>query len=393
MVPDALALALAYSYAKPGLKMLDPFCGSGRLIMAAAARGANCVGADANPLACLLTRAKAAQACLTTIAAVAKDAERISAAGYTCEPLMLRDHSKVQWFSRKVAAELTAIVAWINNLGLNIPERLVVGAALSAAARDASWCRKGGWKLHRLAAAQREAKVDSAWGRFAARLRHYLVDAKRVPLSGSVAVVKNDARFSPRIGSAAELASAFDLVLTSPPYGDSKSTVQYGAASGLCLDVVSRINGFEELFTFGRDIDASCLGGSARSCQDVKLSNIRRYWAGSPQNAAAARVERFFADFWDVCYSIGDALRPEGIAVLVIGRRSTGGFRTKLDEFAMDAFGAFGMRLVSCERRPLKHKRLPSRTNRYGRAQSEERRSKGRTKTIADEIILTFEKA
>src|ERR1700730_13829986 len=57
MVADELALDLASEYIPTGGSILDPFCGSGRLLAAA-----NCasvrVGVDSNPLAWLLTRAK-----------------------------------------------------------------------------------------------------------------------------------------------------------------------------------------------------------------------------------------------------------------------------------------------------------------------------------------------
>jgi hypothetical protein len=43
--------------------------------------------------------------------------------------------------------------------------------------------------------------------------------------------------------------------MTSPPYGDSRTTVQYGAASALCLSVVSRLCGLEQLGMLGREID------------------------------------------------------------------------------------------------------------------------------------------
>ena len=60
MVADDLAVALAGKHVKPGYKVLDPFCGSGRLLVAGANVPGEFVGIDANPLACLITMAKTA---------------------------------------------------------------------------------------------------------------------------------------------------------------------------------------------------------------------------------------------------------------------------------------------------------------------------------------------
>jgi site-specific DNA-methyltransferase (cytosine-N4-specific) len=63
---------------------------------------------------------------------------------------------------------------------------------------------------------------------------------------------------SPKRVSLSERDGMFDHVLTSPPYGDSNTTVQYGAASGICLDVVTRISGLEAFFVAGSRIDSAC---------------------------------------------------------------------------------------------------------------------------------------
>jgi DNA modification methylase len=59
MVADELALSLVEKYVPSKSRVLDPFCGSGRLL--AAVEDAELrVGVDANPLAWLLTKTKLA---------------------------------------------------------------------------------------------------------------------------------------------------------------------------------------------------------------------------------------------------------------------------------------------------------------------------------------------
>jgi site-specific DNA-methyltransferase (cytosine-N4-specific) len=170
--------------------------------------------------------------------------------------------------------------------------------------------------------------------------------------------------------------------------------VQYGAASSLCLEFASRINGFEQLFATGSSIDARCLGGSIRGHDHFPFEDdLRRYWAGRRGTRLAHSVENFLADYSEVCTGMADWLKPGGIAVLIVGQRSTGGYRLKLDGFTFDRFSALGLQMVSIEQRRLKDKRLPRKINRYGRSSSSIVRAKGITRTMSSETVLAFQKA
>src|SRR4051812_19828146 len=75
MVADELALRLASTYVRPGMRVLDPFCGTGRLLFAAArTEGTHCLGLDINPLACLVTDAKAANPTIARLRALREEA-------------------------------------------------------------------------------------------------------------------------------------------------------------------------------------------------------------------------------------------------------------------------------------------------------------------------------
>ena len=300
----------------------------------------------------------------------------------------------MEWFSEAVRVDLALIISWINALRLDWPERTVVAAALSAATRDVSYSRKGRWKLHRLSSAARMTHSKCAWDCLRQRLKHYVTEAsKNPPPRGRVSVIRGDAAkvLSPESPQSL-LLPPFDLVITSPPYGDSKTTVQYGAASALCLDAVSHIDGFEDFFVPGCDIDHQCLGGDHGSLAPSDfLIEIKRYWAGARTGKQATMVARFLADFFQVFERVAPLLRMGGQAVLVLGRRSVGGFRVKLDIFAKDCLGRLGLNPTSYERRVIREKHLPRTINRFGRAKSKQLRAKGMTKTMTDEYILTFE--
>ena len=390
MVADGLALSLAARHVRAGDAVLDPFCGSGRLL-AAVRQPSVRVGIDTNPLACLLTRAKLADADVDVLAAMLTELHRAKEFSWDFA-ICVERHRKVDWFTPAALQELTQIVSWINALGLAEPERLLAAAALSGAARDVSFARKNGWKLHRLSAEARANFTASAWTAFERRLRYCQQEVLHSPLpAGRAQVDLADARRLYEGEPVHSWSGAFDVVLTSPPYGDSRTTVQYGAASSLCLAFVSRIDGFQEYFASGGSIDARCLGGATLGAAE-ELTDTRPYWAGRKGTRIARNVTTFLTDYAISCAGIAQCLRPGGTAVLVVGQRSTGGFRLKLDRFTADSLSAQGLFPVTIERRHLDEKWVPRRINRFARCAALDRRAKGLTLTMSNEVIITFQK-
>jgi site-specific DNA-methyltransferase (cytosine-N4-specific) len=391
MVADELALSLARRFVKPNNSVLDPFCGSGRLLVAAARVPGERVGVDINPLACLLTRAKLANPNVAILSEVLQFAELPQKWVGSHKLISLREHRKVEWFQPAVIEELGHIIHWINNLKLDRPEKLIVAAALSAASRDVSFARKDGWKLHRLALDQRTAFSLSAWDAFEKRLRYCISEIVRQPTFRVASDVRlGDARC---LQSILGKDTRFDVVLTSPPYGDSRTTVQYGAASALCLEFVSQIRGLEDLFVAGSEIDATCLGGSNILPAKTAGGGLRRYWAGREGTRYSRSVSRFLEDYGRVCDGIANSLKSGGTAVIVVGQRSTGGFRLKLDRFTIDQLEARGLKMISTEERHFSAKRAPRMINRYARSGSAILRRNGLTPTMSREIIIVFRKA
>ena len=388
MVPDELAVDIAHKYVSPNSRVLDPFCGTGRLLMAAAEIGAQCVGYDVNPLAVLITEAKSVTVSLRRIQKLHRDATLARYQGLLASPISLRANVRVSWFSESVALELAQIVDWLNEQNLDLNEKLLAAVALSGATREAAWIQKSGWKLHRQSAEIRASQDISAWDRFIARLDHYIKHSGQIELSGTVKMEMGEFTETLKTGQS-NCDHMFDHVLTSPPYGDSISTVQYGGASGICLDVVTRISGLERFFAAGNRIDSACLGGR-KADKNIKAANSGAYWSGSLESPHARRVVSFLDDFGRSCDAISNALKPGGTATLVVGRRTVGGFRVKLDEFAIDRLTESGMSLIGISKRRLCNKRLPSRVNRFASSHSLEQRQKGSTKTMDEEIVLSM---
>ena len=189
--------------------------------------------------------------------------------------------------------------------------------------------------------------------------------------------------------------SCFDLVLTSPPYGDSRTTVQYGGMSGICLGVLRHLRGLDIEIISGGEIDRRCLGGRALEPRNLKPDKRLlqpHYWYGGIRNPARNRVHRFLWELDLCCKEITKVLRRGGQAIFVVARRSIGGWRLNLDHFLMDTFMRQNMRLDGICTRRIEGKMTPTVINRHGRSVREEYFG-NRVYTMREEHILVFRKA
>jgi site-specific DNA-methyltransferase (cytosine-N4-specific) len=267
MIADDLAASLAERFIDVGSLVLDPFCGTGRTLFAAAERGGKCIGVDVNPLAVLIANAKAGGANIEVIdyllAGLSRDGCRGVAARVDLEP-----GRRVSWFNEDARRELSQIIGWINRQKLARPELFLIATLLSATVRDVSLCRKKQWKLHRMNEVKRRAYHRSAWRIFQRKLTSVAKELRnaRQP-AGRVEAVQGDARHLPSILPLA-WRERVDVVFTSPPYGDSRTTVGYGGVSGICLGVVRNIQGLENIFMTGGEIDRRCLGGDSLASRE-----------------------------------------------------------------------------------------------------------------------------
>jgi site-specific DNA-methyltransferase (cytosine-N4-specific) len=390
MVADELAISLAHRFVAPKSRVLDPFCGSGRLL--AAVEDAEIrIGLDVNPLAWLLTTTKLSNIDGDKILLCLNRLDEVK--NFFGKPLPLASTRKVAWFSTISLNELSAIIHWINTLKLEPPELFLMASVLSATTRDVSYARKAGWKLHRQSKEARATFYAPAIECFQRRLSYcakLLQSDSAKPSEDNFHVEVVSSSDADTLRSISGKFGPFDTVITSPPYGDSTSTVQYGAASSLCLETVRHLHGLEHLFRAGAFIDGSCLGGTLSRIEDD--IDVAKWWDGPSQSTFANSLRKFLGDYKSFCTGVADCLGPGGRAILIVGRRSTGGHKVRLDSFTIDVLLENHFTLISREKRLLQQKRFPSRINRYARSRSEANRETGAVLTMEDEIILVFEK-
>lgn len=389
MVPDELADSLANQFVRCGHKVLDPFCGSGRLILAAGQRASKCVGTDVNPLAILISRAKVSNPDKGVLKRLLDSALKINAFSKTT--LDLEPGRKVSWFSETNKKQLTSIIELINQSTLGTSELTFVAAILSATVRDVSYCRNDRWKLHRMLESERRSQKPTALKVFIRRLSRSITSLNSVPrLTADYEIHQGDIRNLDTPSTSGK--SSFDVILTSPPYGDSRTTVHYGAISSLCIGALSHLKDLSLPYTSTGEIDSTCLGGKASNMYSAKPTSymLKQYWKGGKNNPHRRRVELFVSDIISAFSVIGNMLDKDGRAVVIVSNRSVSGWRLRLDKLITDTMRKSGLILNENNIRPLRGKKNPTHVNRLGRASEPANLGRQIVPTMGSETILVF---
>jgi hypothetical protein len=221
------ARRLVEAFSRPGDAVLDPFCGSGTVLVESRLAGRGAVGVDANPLAVLLSRLKTAT---TTAeqrarwiegareAAAFADARRVARSG----PTHRYGHADVELFAPHVLLEMDGLRAGIDR----IPDQatrgaldLVLSAILTKVSRRAADTAEQQVEK-RIAAGYPARLLVRKTEELAARLAEIAA-----PAAPAALVIEGDAR---RLDGVREASVA--LVVTSPPYPGNYDYLAHHAA-------------------------------------------------------------------------------------------------------------------------------------------------------------------
>lgn len=386
MMADSLAVALCQRIVSRHSRVIDPFCGTARTLFAAAAVGASSVGVDTNPLALLIARAKEYRGRCRGLRRLLNDLPS-HAVGHRPIGMELQPGRSVAYFGRRVEDGLASLIGAVNSAALSRGETAVAATVLSASAREASYCRLDQWKLHRLSVADRRYRARADVIRI---FRRRLINALRELRSPFTAppsrVIQGDARCLVSELERSGHLHYFDHLITSPPYGDSRTTVQYGGMASLLLGVLRHINGAGLAWAPTGTIDNACLGGSTPGGDSQALA--ASYWVSSHDTSATKRVGSFLSDMLHVVDQISAVMRQRGTATFVVARRRVLGRPVMLDVFLEDAFRAHGWSLAWRDTRRIAGKLTPSRVDVRGRSPGRALRRP----TMREEIVVHFVK-
>lgn len=380
MVPQMQReLIRAVAEVKPGLSSaFDPYVGSGTTLTESMLQGLRFTGWDINPLAALLCTAKAGP----FYPAALKDKfgevmGRVSAD--TSTAIDTRLANVIKWFRPQVSVQLSRIRRAIRG-DASRWARCFFWIALANAVRLSSNSRTSTFKLHirpkEELRSRRPSPVELFKEAAERNIGHLHTQCDLLKERGLLEKGRYCQGIEIRLRDATKtvpkesVASGHDLLLSSPPYGDNKSTVPYGQYSYLPLNWIDGediIDNWDDSWLQStHEIDTRSLGGVLGRGDDrtddlrslsPAFCKVEKALRTSPRD----RLKRVVTFCRDLNRSLGPVLgelREGAYLIWTVGNRHVGRARIPLDAILSDFLTARGCRLVAEITRPILLKRM-----------------------------------
>ena len=362
MLPQ-IGLKLLKEFKSKKTNLLDPYCGSGSSFSSGLEYGIKkFVGFDLNPLAILISKAKL-NYIEANILNIEKDKlkNRISKKTYNKNYEMLKSKiiSNIKnidfWIEKKTQEDLIFIYSLIENIKNKPKIKNIFLLAFSETLREASYTRNNEFKLFRMQNYQ-NYKPD-AFSIFAQKLdsitENYL-NIYQPKLKNINFNLYNSSFVSKNI--------MFDTILTSPPYGDSKTTVAYGQFSTF----INEWLGFEN----ARKLDSILMGGKKASNLYMK-GLIKKYIMEIEKidKKRALEVSSFYFDLEASIKSLLNSINTEGLCFFIVGNRRVKNIELPTDKFIAQLFKENNFKHITTIERKISNKAMPiknSPTNKIG---------------------------
>lgn len=366
--------------------ILDPFVGSGTTMTDCMPLALNFTGQDINPLAVLIARAKKGpffhQALSFKIERVLErvatdNSQRIEADFPTLD----------KWFQHDVQVALSKISRAIKSES-QLWARRFMWVALAETVRLTSNSRTSTYKLHIRPQEEIKSRQVSAIEIFEHILAQNLDDMRTFKnvldtagclhggrYTGNLSVHLQDS--STNISPPPDDTAKYDLLVTSPPYGDNTSTVPYGQHSYLPLqwidleDIDKRVKGNEWLRTT-QEIDRRSLGGKRPRVLEPQISYLTKRSSSYQKTVEAlmekprdrrVRVTMFLYDLAQTLKPIVSIMHPNAYLIWIVGNRHVGGVEVPTDRILTELLAHHHVILVTQAKRNIIFRRMAARNH------------------------------
>ena len=360
MIPQ-IARKLLKQYGVEGGWLLDPYCGTGTSLVEASLFGMHSVGCDINPLVRLIAVTKSNPICLSTLDEMLNRLNdhlfQVEFQSDKVPDTPIPDILNISyWFSEEAIRCLAYLRNWINGVEDEASRNFML-VAFSETVREVSYTRNGEFKLYRMPAKKLENFNPDVFGIFSKKLsrnRHglaaFLEKRKSVDASVSSANTVYGELPMPRP------LGGYDLVITSPPYGDSQTTVAYGQFSRLAAEWMGLPN--------ARKIDRLAMGGQ-HSKETLTDSPVTEAIAEirSVDEKRAREVSAFYIDLGRSINSVAQVLSPNATICYVVGNRRVKEVMLPTDAFIVSAFHQHGFIHKATIVRNIPNKRMPKKNS------------------------------
>ena len=338
--------------------LFDPYCGTGTTLLEGMLAGIRVIGTDLNPLARLIASVKTTPLELDALDREIDDFIAFGInANYPTTRIEIPEFANIDyWFDKSIQRELGSILGYVNGIASGeIADFFRV--AMSLTVRRVSWTKNSEFKLVRVSPEQMERQSSSSFSTMIGILennRNAIAGLNNA--LGETSTDRTIADFNSVVGVPSHLIgdSSVDLIVTSPPYGDSKTTVAYGQFSRLS----SQWLGFER----PSQIDNELMGGRRQYVPvkfgvdelDTAIASI-----ADTDGKRANEVASFFVDYRQSIANVASVVKPGGYACYVVGNRTVKGVQVPTAETTAAFFERSGFSIVELISRNIPNKRMP----------------------------------
>lgn len=351
MIPQ-IARRLIYLYGKNAKNLLDPFMGSGTSLVEASLvpHIKEAYGFDLNPLAILISKAKTTPLNVNVLRSELNKIRNMEKPFFIQPPKFKNIDF---WFKDRVTEHLAIIRSLINQIkDENIRNFFLV--AFSETVRNVSNTRNSEFKLYRMPKEKLENYNPNVFLEFE--------EIANKNIKGMEEYLKVKTNLIPEIKNFSSMneiplkENSVDLIVTSPPYGDSKTTVAYGQFSKLALQWLD----YENI----SNLDDKLLGGKPSKDLEVKINSpklkeiIKKVAEKDPKRAR--EVLSFYEDFDKVVIQLNRVMAKNGFVCFVVGNRTVKGINIPTDKIMSEMFMAHGnYKYITTHERAIPNKRMP----------------------------------
>ena len=361
MIPQ-IARKLLRLYGTGSKTLFDPYCGTGSSLVEGLIYGLDVVGTDINPLARLIAEAKT---------------------DYSLDPIKLEEeisrfYEKIYetkgrkkvpdvknidyWFKPSIIPKLGKIRYYLDNIE-DLGIRRFFQVAFSETVRESSNTRKGEFKLFRYSGEQLNKLNPDPYAIMVSKLERNKTGLIQFRSLMANLPIKPTAKIL-GLNSVSQVPSkeipknSVDLVITSPPYGDSHTTVAYGQYSRLSSEWLSLIS--EE------NIDNKSMGGAPlKEIPDFPSDSLNAAIGAIKEKnfKRALEVASFYKDLLSSINNVSKLITSNGYVCYVVGNRTVSSEILPTSDAIKDFFSYYGLEYVTTHLRSIPNKRMPVRNS------------------------------
>lgn len=392
---------------QPVNALLDPFAGSGTVVVEGMLNGVPRVtGNDINPLALLLTKVKstpldcnklkkeAAAVKKSIVETIEKNKAHLDAVdNYIAKELGLDISGKKGWgdsapqYLKQFCSEkgMDIAIPEFKNIGYWFRPRVILELAIEKAAienvkdkdirdfifvamsesiRLVSNRRNGEFKMFRMPAPkvltfrpEVYAEFEKILDRNIEKMKDFVAKLRENGSMPNVSIYRNSACTLEDVPN-----DTYDLIVTSPPYGDSRTTVAYGEYSRLSLQWIN-LDNLSEKEIMG--VDKSLMGGKKYRNGfelDLKSDTLRAALDKIKDEdlERAGDVYSFYEDLDAAIKSSAEKTKKGGYHFWVVGNRTVKNILLQTDVIISELAEQYGLETVYTIDRNIPNKVMPS---------------------------------